>query len=128
MTVCSTCNDTHRMLLAGSEVMCTRCPKPCQRCRAGGNGPYCEVTPCPCACHGATDELRSDGAPLYQRWDRCRCKRCKWTGHDGQLGKLRTLMGDGFYPGKCPSCGEERRPLGSDPFERLDGFDVVEAP
>lgn len=69
--------------------------------------------------------LRTDDAIVYQRWNRCRCKRCEWTGHDGQLGKLRTLMGDGYYPGKCPSCGVERRPLGEDPFERLDGFDVV---
>jgi bacterioferritin-associated ferredoxin len=69
--------------------------------------------------------LRSEGAPVYQRWDRCRCKKCEWSGHDGQLGKLRTLMGDGYYPGKCPRCAAERRPLGPDPFERLDGFDVV---
>jgi hypothetical protein len=69
--------------------------------------------------------LRLEGATVYERWDRCRCKHCKWTGHDGQLGKLRTLMGDGYYPGKCPSCGAERLPLGADPFERLDGFDVV---
>lgn len=68
--------------------------------------------------------LQTD-APRYRRWDRCRCKRCEWTGHDGQLGKLPTLMGDGLYPGKCPSCGAERRPLGPDPFERLEGFDVV---
>lgn len=71
--------------------------------------------------------LRTDGAPTYQRWDLCRCKRCGWRGHDGQLGKLRTLMGDGYYPGKCPSCGAERRPLGPDPFERLDGFVVAES-
>lgn len=32
-------------------VMCTRCPTPCQKCRAGGNGPYCENTPCVCVCH-----------------------------------------------------------------------------
>lgn len=69
--------------------------------------------------------LRSEGAPVYQRWDRCRCKRCEWSCHDGQLGKLRTLMGDGYYPGVCPRCAAERRPLGPDPFERLVGFDVV---
>lgn len=69
--------------------------------------------------------LQSDG-PVYQRWDRCRCKKCEWSGHEGQLGKLRTLMNDGWYPGTCPSCGVERRPLGVDPFERLYGFDVVE--
>ena len=70
--------------------------------------------------------LQTD-APKYRRWDRCRCKKCEWRGHDGQLGKLPTLMPGGTYPGKCPSCGAERRPLGPDPFERLDGFDIVEA-
>lgn len=69
--------------------------------------------------------LRLDDAVQYCRWGRCRCKHCNWAGHDGELGKLRVLMGDGYYPGKCPSCGVERRPFGLDPFERLDGFDVV---
>jgi len=54
--VCKRCNDTHRMTLhsvSGEErlVMCTACPIPCQKCRAGGNGPFCENTPCPCECH-----------------------------------------------------------------------------
>jgi hypothetical protein len=71
-------------------------------------------------------QLRLDAAPVFQRWERCRCKQCEWSGHDGQLGKLRTLMGDGDYPGKCPSCGAERRLFGPDPFERLDGFEIVE--
>ena len=70
--------------------------------------------------------MRLEGVPVYQRWDRCRCKKCEWSGHDGQLGKLRTLMNDGWYQGKCPSCGAESKPFGPDPFERIDGFDVVE--
>lgn len=51
--VCSTCNDTHRMPFGEdhADVMCTRCPTPCRRCRAGGNGPYCATTPCACLCH-----------------------------------------------------------------------------
>lgn len=58
--VCTTCNDTHQMPLGEDDdrrmVMCTRCPKPCQRCRAGGNGPYCERTPCSCVCHAQPQE------------------------------------------------------------------------
>lgn len=69
-------------------------------------------------------QLRTEGAPVYRRWDRCRCKRCGWSGHEGQLGRLMTLMNDGDYPGKCPSCGAERTLWGPDPFERLVGFDV----
>lgn len=49
--VCSLCDDTHLMQLDGREVMCTFCPTPCQKCRAGGNGPYCTTTPCDCECH-----------------------------------------------------------------------------
>lgn len=49
--VCSRCNDTHRMGPDGAPFMCTMCPVPCQECSSGGNGPYCETTPCKCACH-----------------------------------------------------------------------------
>lgn len=31
--------------------MCTRCPVPCQECRAGGTGAFCGKTPCGCQCH-----------------------------------------------------------------------------
>lgn len=31
--------------------MCTRCPVPCQECRAGGTGAFCGKTPCECQCH-----------------------------------------------------------------------------
>lgn len=70
--------------------------------------------------------LWTEGAPIYRRWDRCRCKKCEWSGHEGQLGKLPAVM-QGEYPGKCPSCGAERSPFGANPFEHLDGFDVAEA-
>lgn len=48
--VCKVCGDAHRM--PNSGWMCVHCPTPCQECRAGGNGPFCAVTPCACACHG----------------------------------------------------------------------------
>ena len=51
--ICSTCNDTHTMTLGDREVMCTRCPVPCDRCQQGTppTAPYCATTPCPCSCH-----------------------------------------------------------------------------
>lgn len=54
--VCDVCKDTHQMVRTKDcgdqyEVMCASCPVPCQECRQGGNGPYCETTPCACACH-----------------------------------------------------------------------------
>lgn len=51
MSICNTCNDTHRMSLEYGEVMCTHCPTPCQNCRYDGVGAYCTETPCGCNCH-----------------------------------------------------------------------------
>lgn len=52
--LCSTCNDTHWMMLGDREVMCTRCLVPCQQCRSDGYGPYCRTVPCDCVCHKGT--------------------------------------------------------------------------
>ncbi len=60
MTVCSTCNDTHRMSLGERDVMCTRCPTPCWGC--GKGGPFCTTTPCGCWCH------RGPACSLCSRW------------------------------------------------------------
>lgn len=49
--ICEVCRDTHTMQLPSSEVMCTHCPVPCQTCRRGGTGAFCETTPCACECH-----------------------------------------------------------------------------
>jgi len=71
--------------------------------------------------------LRAKGEPVRKRYDRRRCTKCGWGGHEGEMGQLRTLMGDGYYPGKCPSCGVEHAPFRLSPFKRLDGFEIVEA-
>jgi len=47
------------MYLGGRNVPCTYCPTPCQECRAGGRGAYCEHTPCDCDCH---KDLKGYGA------------------------------------------------------------------
>lgn len=49
--ICDVCNDTHRNPGPTGSLLCVYCPVPCQRCRQGGRGPYCETTPCACACH-----------------------------------------------------------------------------
>jgi hypothetical protein len=57
--VCGTCKDTHAIPAPYGDSgpfgdgtrMCTDCPTPCDRCRAGGRGPYCASTPCACTCH-----------------------------------------------------------------------------
>lgn len=71
------------------------------------------------------EPLAAPGRPKLERYDRRRCTKCGWSGHEGQMGKLRALI-SGYYRGKCPSCGVERTAFGPDPFERVDGFDVVE--
>lgn len=62
-TICTHCNDTHRITRTrdGHEdqvVMCTWCPTPCQECRAGRTGAFCETTPCPCACHSSSFQYK----------------------------------------------------------------------
>src|SRR5690606_29356435 len=71
------------------------------------------------------ETLRPEGEPKRVKYQRRRCKKCGWEGHEGQMGRLPTMLGDGTYPGKCPSCGEKSGWL-RDTFETLDGFDVVE--
>lgn len=63
--------------------------------------------------------------PRFVWYTRRRCKKCGWTGHTGQLGKLRTLIGDGYYPGKCPACGAENSAFLPQNIETLEGFEVV---
>lgn len=57
--VCSTCNGMHFMSLRERQVPCTACPTPCGKCRGGGVGPYCETTPCACACHQPKEQAHA---------------------------------------------------------------------
>lgn len=70
-------------------------------------------------------ELHTDGRPTFRRHARRRCPDCGWEGHEGEMRRLRTVLGDGSYPGGCPACSFESVFLGRS-FESLDGFDVVE--
>ena len=69
--------------------------------------------------------LRAEGVPARTKYPNVRCKECGWEGHEGEVGRLRTLMGDGTYPGKCPSCGVEHQPFRPSPLEQTGGFVVV---
>jgi hypothetical protein len=72
--------------------------------------------------------LQSEGAPLWKRHDNMSCNACGWTGHAGEMGQIRALMGGGTYPGICPSCGVRNEPLGKSHIEKADGFTVAPAP
>lgn len=52
--VCDRCNDTHTVKGEERTSLCTACPTPCDRCKAGA---YCATTPCSCSCHRASDPL-----------------------------------------------------------------------
>lgn len=54
------------------------------------------------------------------------CKKCGWVGHERQMGRLRTLMNDGFYYGKCPKCGGENLFLGIPIVVNAEGFTMLE--
>lgn len=66
-------------------------------------------------------------AARWKRWDHMRCK-CGWEGHEGEMGRLPTLMGDGHYPGKCPQCGAENVFLARMIERRGDGFSMIPVP
>lgn len=71
------------------------------------------------------DVLAAPGRAAWVKSKRRKCTACGWEGHEGQMGKSRTLMGDGSYPSTCPECGAENRPLGRLVVDIADGFDVV---
>lgn len=62
----------------------------------------------------------------YKKYENKECKACGWKGHEGQLKKLPTMMGDGYYFGKCPSCDAENRAFGNRPIETIEGYTIIE--
>lgn len=67
------------------------------------------------------------GYPPKWKWHRNRrCKRCGWEGHEGQMGKRRTMMGDGNYPAGCPACSAENLAFSPTLIKLADGFILEE--
>ena len=67
--------------------------------------------------------------PKRKRYDDVKCKLCGWEGHEGQMGRLPTLIGDGSYPAYCarrPECRAENG-WGRSDVERTGGFTIVVA-
>lgn len=62
--------------------------------------------------------------PIYKKYDNRKCASCGWEGHEGEMGKRLTMMGNGYYPATCPQCKAENE-MFSHPVERRDGFVVV---
>jgi hypothetical protein len=68
-------------------------------------------------------ERFSGKSPIYKKYEKVKCS-CGWEGHEGEMKKLPTLMGDGSYPGECPSCGK-RNGMFVTNIERTGDFVVI---
>lgn len=71
-------------------------------------------------------EKITGAAPSFVRYQNRHCTKCGWTGHEGEMRKLPTLMRDGYFPGGCPKC-QAQSGLFSREVETADGFTVVPA-
>ena len=60
----------------------------------------------------------------YKRYRNRKCK-CGWMGHEGQMTKKRTMMGDGYYPAGCPECGLENSLFSTNNIELAKGYALV---
>lgn len=65
------------------------------------------------------------GRPTEWLWQQNReCTKCGWHGHEGQMIRERTIMGDGWYPALCPTC--KAGGAFSSAVKLADGFTLVE--
>lgn len=65
--------------------------------------------------------------PAFKYSENRNCTACGWVGHELQMGQLRTLMGDGYYRGKCPECFACNTLMGPTLIRSVEGFQVVPA-
>lgn len=70
------------------------------------------------------------GPSRWAKFSKMKCE-CGWRGHEGQMTRRPTLMGDGAYPAGCPSCGRQNSLFVSHVKHNNDekpDFVVVEVP
>jgi hypothetical protein len=68
------------------------------------------------------------GVPArFVRYGHRHCAECGWDGHEGEMRRERTVLGDGTYPAGCPKCDANNLFLGPTLVAARDGFTVVEA-
>jgi hypothetical protein len=68
--------------------------------------------------------LQTEGEQLWERHENRECTKCGWVGHEGEMGRRRTLMGDGTFPSSCPSC-KAFNDIGVTVVKSVDGFVVA---
>lgn len=65
--------------------------------------------------------------PRFTRLDNKRCTQCGWTGHEGEMRRRRTILGDGTYAAGCPKCSAENLLFGPALIENQSGFTLTES-
>lgn len=63
-----------------------------------------------------------------QRWrkfDLRKCKECGWQGNESQMKPSATMMGDGYFFGKCPQCNAENHIFNTS-VESVSGHELVD--
>lgn len=61
------------------------------------------------------------------KWKRVRnrkCSKCGWVGHEDEMGKERTIIGDGWYAARCPKC-PAKNGLGFSEVPVADGYTML---
>lgn len=71
-------------------------------------------------------EYWKDAPHRWKRYEISTCTQCGWSGHEGEMRPIRTLTGNGTYPGGCPQCDARNTPLGQQLIRRGDGFVLIE--
>lgn len=57
-------------------------------------------------------EIRNDTRGRFRKDDQRKCFKCESLIYESEMGRLQTVMGDGYYPGVCPKCGAKSLPFG----------------
>lgn len=70
-------------------------------------------------------ELLNDPRGLFRKDDQRKCCKCEALIYESEMGKLQTLMGDGYYPGVCPRCGAKSLPFGWEHHSSTGKFRMV---
>ena len=73
-------------------------------------------------------QLVAPGSFRYIKCGNKHCESCGWEGHEGEMSRVPTLMGDGYYAGSCPQCKAQNKPFGNAIIVNGDGYTIVHVP
>jgi hypothetical protein len=76
--------------------------------------------------HAEVSEGITGEKPRFKKVEIRHCEQCGWEGPETDMGKLRTLMADGYYFGVCPQCKAENRPFGQTYIKSTGKWTLIE--